>query len=114
MNRQFALFLALAALVASCSKSPSSISGRSKVFDSAPAAVKESWTRAVAFAQTNDYAGATTLLMGLRKQELTPAQSAAVDASLKTVMEAMYAAAERGDPAAKQAIDELKRRSRRE
>ena len=114
MNHQFVLFIALVALVASCSKSPSSISGRSKVFDSAPVAVKESWARAVACAQTNDYAGATILMWGLRKQELTPAQSAAVEASLKTVMEAMYAAADRGDLAAKKAIDELKKRPHRE
>jgi hypothetical protein len=114
MNHQFVLFIALVAMVASCSKSPSSIGGRSKVFDSAPTAVKESWTRAVACAQTNGYAQATILLWGLRKQELTPAQSAAVEASLKTVMEAMYAAAERGDPAGKQAVEELKRRPRRE
>ena len=112
MKYQFVLWVALVTLVASCSKSPSSIGGKSTVFDSAPAAVKESWTRAVACAQTNDYAGATILMLGLRKQELTPEQSAAVEASLKTVTEAMYEAADRGDLAAKKAIEELKNRPR--
>jgi len=41
-------------------------------------------------------------------------QSAAVEASLKTVTEAMYEAADRGDLAAKKAIEELKRRPRRQ
>jgi len=114
MKHQFVLWVALVALVASCRESPSSIGGKSKVFDRAPAAVKESWTQAVACAQTNDYAGATLLLAGLRKQELTPEQSAAVEASLKTVTQAMYEAADRGDLAAKKAIEELKRRPRRQ
>jgi hypothetical protein len=38
------------------------------------------------------------------------AQSAAVEDSLKTVKEAMYAAADRGDLAAKKVIDEVTRR----
>jgi hypothetical protein len=113
MKHLVILLTVLAALVASCSRSPSSIGGKSKAFDSAPAAVKESWTQAVACAQTNDYAAATILMKELRKQELTPEQSAAVEASLKTVMEAMYEAAERGDPAAKKAIEELNKRPRR-
>ena len=113
MKHQFVLWVALVTLVASCSKSPSSVGGQSKLFDSAPAAVRESWTQAVACVQTDDYAGATILMLGLRKQELTPDQSAAVEASLKTVTEAMYEAAARGDPAAKKAIEELKRRPRR-
>ncbi len=114
MKHQLVVWVALVSLIAGCSKGPASIAGKSKVFDSAPAAVKEFWTQAVACAQTNDYAGATLRLMELRKQELTPAQSAAVEASLKTVTEALYAAADRGDPAAQKAIDELKKRPRRQ
>jgi len=114
MKHQFVLWVALVALVASCSKSPTSIGGMSTVFDSAPAAVKESWSQAVASARTNDYVGATILLLGLRKQDLTPEQSAAVEVSLKTVTEAMYEAADRGDPAAKKAIEELKKHLRRQ
>ena len=113
MKHPFVLLVALAALAAGCSKSPSSIGGKSKVFDSASAAVRESWTQAVACAKTNDYAGATVLMMGLRKEELTPEQLATVDASLKTLTEAMYEAAGRGDPAAQKAIEELKKRPRR-
>jgi len=37
-----------------------------------------------------------------------------VEAAWKTVAEAMYQAADRGDLAAKKAIDELRRRPRRE
>ena len=113
MRHSFFVIAAVVIVAASCSKSSSSIGGNSKAFDRAPAMVKASWSKAVTCAQTNDCVGATILLKELRTQPLTPEQSAAVEASLKSVTETMYTAADRGDPAAQKAIEELKKRSRR-
>jgi hypothetical protein len=104
-------FMLLLALVAGCSKSPLGV--KSPAFDNAPAALKETWVQAVASAQTNDYAGAAIRMMGLRREQLTPEQAAAVEAALKSVTEAMYQAADRGDANALKAVEELKRRPRR-
>ena len=90
-----------------------SLDQNSKAFASAPAPLKESWTKAVACVRSKDYAGAAPLLFNLRTQSLTPDQSAAVEAAVKTVTEELWAAADRGDPAAKQAIEDLKKRARR-
>ena len=104
-------FILLLALVVGCSKNSSCV--RSTAFENAPAATKELWGQAVAAAQTNDYAGAAVRMMSLRKEQLTPEQAAALESALKTVTEAMYQAADRGDPAALKAVEELKRRPRR-
>lgn len=106
------LVVAAVACVAGCSRGPASLARNSKAFDSAPAAVRDSWNKAVACVQTNGYVGAVPLLFGLRSQPLTLEQSAAVEAVLKPVTDALYAAADRGDPAAMQAIAELKKRPR--
>jgi hypothetical protein len=101
----------LAMVLAGCGKSVSGV--KSNAFDNAQAPVKEVWVQAVACAQTNDYAGAAIRMMGLRNERLTPEQAAAVESAMKTVTEAMYQAADRGDAAALKAVEELKRRPRR-
>jgi len=115
MKKLFPFLLAVfvASGLLGCGKKTASIAAKSKAFDGAPVTVRETWNAAVARAGTNDYAGASGLLVGLRRQQLTPAQTEAVESALTTVMETVYAAAERGDPAAKAAIEEMKKRGRR-
>jgi len=97
---------------AGCGRTPAARTRATQAFANAPPPLKETWERAAASLQTNNYILAAPLLMDLRRQALSAEQAAAVDATLKPVMEALYAAADRGDAAAAQAIAALKRRPR--
>jgi hypothetical protein len=100
-------------LLAGCGKSPATVvDAQAKFFQGSPE-LKTNWDQAVAGFNARDYAGAIRPLMVLKAQNLTPEQLAAVDKAMAVVMETMYTAASKGDAAAKQAIEDLKKLPRR-
>lgn len=76
-------------------------------FDKATPELAQSWAAAVGAAKTNDYFGAETLLHQLLRQDLTAQQKQAAEHQLTIVVERLNAALDRGDPAAKAALDQL-------
>jgi hypothetical protein len=94
-----------------CGPSPSAVVERNaKAFDSAPAPLKAEWTGALAAAKTNGYCAAILTLQAIRQAPgLTAEQTTALDQTDSAIREQMTAAAQKGDPAAVKAIDELRK-----
>lgn len=81
----------------------------SKAFQSAEAGLKAAWDTAVAADKTNGYVVAiTTLQMLVAQPGLTDKQSEIARNTLTAISDKMYDAANREDPAAKQALDDLR------
>lgn len=99
-------------LLAGCGPKPGgeSIATNVHSFDNTPNAVKQRWSAVLEAAKTNDYVGAQNLLYGLSLRELTDEQRQAVSKTLAEVYQRMSTAAEKGDPAALKALEELRRR----
>jgi hypothetical protein len=111
MKLYFCICLSLAALVmAGCSKNAASLgSSNAKLFATAPAPIKAEWDKATAAIATNGYAAAILSLKNLQAQSLTPEQTKAINDTVTAVSDQMYAAANKGDAAAKQALQDLRR-----
>lgn len=77
-------------------------------FRAAPPDVKQTWERALAASQTDDYLGAHTNLVSLLGRDITPEQLVAVQNALSALNERMYAAAAKGDESARKAVAALK------
>lgn len=108
--------VAFAGLVLSgCGGNPKSAAARGdKAFQSAPAEIKSAWDTAKKAIQANDYATAITTLQNLTtNQTLSADQNHALQETATAVSDQMYAAANKGDPKAKQAIDDLRKLSGR-
>jgi len=111
--------IAVPALIAlafmGCSKSATSVGSRhAEAFQSADAQTKAIWDTALAAVKTNGFALAIVTLKSLQAQPaLTPEQLKAVNETATAVSDQMYAAANRNDPAALQAIEELRKMPRR-
>lgn len=102
----------LAGLVlVACGKSAGSVAaGKARLFASAPAETKGKWDIAAAAATTNDFALAIVTLQQLQTQtNLTAEQRQAVDQTATAVSDQMYDAANKGDPKAQKAIDDLRK-----
>ena len=98
----------MAFTVVGCSKT-SRPETAGKVFDTAPAATKERWDRAVAAAKTNDYATAIINLRLMRTEtQLTPKQAQVVEDTMTSVSAKMYEAFNRDEPGAQKAMEELR------
>ena len=82
-----------------------------KAFDSAPPEVKQMWQAALAADHTNDYAGGITLYYSLMREDLTPEQQAVVAKLSTNLKQRMSDAADKGDSAAKAAVQELRQRA---
>jgi hypothetical protein len=98
-------------LLAGCGKKDAAalISKNDAAFKSATPEVKTAWETQKAAMKTNGYAVAMTSLMGLKSAPgLSPEQSKAIDETVTAVSDQMYDAANRDDPAAKQAIEDLR------
>ncbi len=112
MKRTF-WFLALAAplLAAGCSQKagPTLSAGDKQAFDKGPPELKQVWERALAADRTNDYVVAQNLLYRLAQQPLLPEQRVAVSNETAVVSKRLYDAAEKGDDAALNAIQQLRR-----
>ncbi len=108
----FTVLLSLAVLLMpGCSKSASSVGSRNtKAFQSANPETKASWDTALAAMNTNGFVTATVALMKLQQvPSLTPDQLKAVNETVTAVSDQMYAAANKGDANAKNAIEELRK-----
>ena len=96
------------ALLTGCGQSAPKLSNRTKrVFDAAPAELKQTWDRGLQADATNDYFTAYMSFLGLSRQQLSPQQTEAVRAAMVGLNQQMYRAANKGDDAAKQAVSRL-------
>lgn len=101
-------------LLAGCgSKGPKPNSGDMKAFDNAPANVKQIWDKALAAEQDKDYATVQESLDSLGKMELTDSQKQAANARLFAFQQKLWQAAEKGDPMAVKAVQEINKRNTR-
>lgn len=92
-------------LVAGCGQHVTKVTAeQNKAFDSAPAEVKQTWEKALAADKANDYVNAAAALDSLRKMTLSDQQSQALEAERAAFGERLMQAAEKGDPAAVQAV----------
>ena len=96
-----------------CTKAGSGAPGAAEVkaFDGAKPEVKEIWEAALAADRTNDYARGLVLYYSLMREELSPEQQAVVAKVSTTLKQRMTDAAEKGDAAAKAAMEELRKRA---
>ncbi|MGA2865402.1 MAG: hypothetical protein ABSF95_13085 [Verrucomicrobiota bacterium] len=107
------LVLSLGLACAGCKKSDNQGAVDAKAFQAAAPEIKAAWDRALAAAQSNDYAAAYLTLRQLRAQsDLTPGQLEAINAQSTLVNDRMAAAAQKGDTNALQAIQEIRKASR--
>jgi len=93
------------------SKDPSKIGSQyDRLFSSADPETKACWDTAMAAMKTNGYA---VTIQSIRKMmesgKLTPEQTQAARQTATATSDKMYDAANTGDPAAKQAIDDLRK-----
>ena len=114
LNLLAALCLLLPCALAGCQKASPSADADAKLFASAAPEIKAVWDGALAAIQTNDLGGAFLALRQLRSQSgVTPAQTAAIDAHLKSINLQLATAAQNGDTNARQIFLELGHPSRR-
>lgn len=97
-------------LLAGCSKDPGAIATNgSKAFQSADAATRALWETSLAAMKTNGYAVAMLGFKQLGAQSnLTPEQAKAVGDTATALSDQMYAAANKGDANAVEAIKQLR------
>lgn len=87
---------------------------QSKTFDSAPAEVKQTWEKALAADKANDYVAAQTALDSLDKMILSDLQRKALEVESGNFGMRLWQAAEKNDPAAVKAVQEINKiKSRR-
>ena len=78
-----------------------------RAFDGATPEVKQLWTGALESAKTNGYVDCQNQLNLLLQAELTPEQRGAALREGRTMGDKLMAAADKGDPAAKEALQQL-------
>lgn len=105
------LVVSIGLVLVSCGPNPQAAASRGeKVFHSASPEAKALWTEATLSVKTNGYAPALISLGKLHALPgLTPEQTKAVEETSAAVSAKMYAAANKGDPAATQALEDLRR-----
>ncbi len=97
------------ALLVSCRAKNHSVQDAA-AFSQAPPEMKQLWDLALAASATNDYVTAQTLFFGLLREQLTPEQRQAVASASTAVNDRLSKALQAGDPSAKAALAELRRR----
>lgn len=109
MRRYFLLAGTAAVLILSgCGRATGGLASKEQhAFDNASPELAQSWATAVQASKTDDYFGAEVLLYQLLRQNLTAEQKLAVEHQLTIVIERLNAALDKGDPAAKAALDQL-------
>ncbi len=80
-------------------------------FDSASPTLAQMWQTALVAGSSNDYVTAQTLLYGLSRTDLTPEQTEAVGKEITALKQRLNAAAQKADPAALKALEELRQNS---
>jgi hypothetical protein len=89
-------------------------SAQSNAFDSAPAEVKQTWQKALAADKANDYVTANNLLDSLKTMKLDDAQTTALQTEYTAFSQRLWDAAQKNNPAAVKAAQEInKSKSRR-
>lgn len=121
--RTFSIAASLAVLVlmllasSGCNQqsTPKLTSEQLKAFDSAPADMKQTWNKALAADKANDYVNAQNLLDSLNQTNLSELQRSALEIETSTFQARLWQAAEKNDPAAVKAVQEINqaRRTRR-
>ena len=109
-------FFALALLIcAGCGDKSSQLTpNQTKIFDNAPAEVKQAWEKALSADKSNDYVAAQTLLSSLSGMVLSDAQRKVLDEERAAFGQRLMQAADKNDPAAIQAVQmALKNKNRR-
>lgn len=109
LTRQVLVIFAVLAscmVFSGCHKQADSVSG---AFSGAPPEIKAAWDQAVADDHANNYVAAVTGYHTVMEQKagLTDEQIAAVNAAALAINQRLYAAAARGDAAAKDASFKL-------
>ena len=95
-------------LVAGCGQRPAKLTAdQSKAFDSAPAEVKQTWEKALAADKANDYVAAQTALDSLDQMILSDPQRKALEVESGAFGLRLWQAAEKNDPAAVKAVQEI-------
>ena len=101
-------------LLSGCGESsPKLTATDSKTFDGAPAEVKQAWDKALVAEKANDYTTAQKLLESLRQMTLNDDQKQTLEKERTVFGAKLWAAAEKNDPAAVQAIKETQGSGRR-
>ena len=77
-------------------------------FGNSSTELKQAWEKALEADKTNDYVMTETLLYWLTRQTLTADQRQAVDNQLTAVNQRLSDAVQKGDPAARTALQELR------
>jgi hypothetical protein len=101
-------------LIAGCGQHPAKLTAeQSKAFDSAPAEVKQTWDKALAADKANDYVTAQTALDSLDQMILSDPQRKALEVESGAFGLRLWQAAEKNDPAAVQAVQEINKSKNR-
>ena len=101
-------------LLAGCGPNTTKLnSGDMKAFDNAPADVKQIWDKALAAEEAKDYVTVQDSLDSLGKMALTDPQREAANTKLFAFQQKLWQAAEKGDPAAVKAVQEINKRNTR-
>lgn len=100
----------LAVVVTACSKKPDAVGMNTTAFDSAPAAIKQSWNAAAECAAKKNYLGAATNLISVLDgaKQLSAEQNDILKKTWDELGEKTYAVAETGDKAAIAAIQAIR------
>ena len=97
-----------AALIFGCGQSSSKLTSADlKAFDGATLQLKQNWAQAHAAGATNDYVQAIVTLRAMLLRDLSKEQVQAVKDALSAFDAKMMEAVDRGDPAAKKALETL-------
>ncbi len=98
-----------ALLVCGCGEgAPKVSSSDMKTFEGAAPELKQAWVEAHAAAATNNYGSAIMKLRSMLPQNLSVEQVEAVQNALRAYNMKLLTAADRGDAAAKKAVDDLR------
>jgi hypothetical protein len=115
MRTLFTISLAFAAvlLCGGCKKNSSTGPAVAdiKAFDTAAPEVKQVWQAAMEADRTNNYAGGLALYYSLLREDLTPGQREVVARLSTSLKQRLSDAAQKGDPAAQAAMQELRQRA---
>jgi hypothetical protein len=106
--------LGLLVLAAGCQPDSTQLSsGEAKAFATAPVEVAQTWQKALAADKANDYVTAQRLLGSLQQLQLSAPQQQALAKETAAFGQRVWAAAEKNDPVAAQAIQASKTSSSR-
>lgn len=96
-------------LIAGCGQKTAKLSSAdAHQFDNAPPELAQKWQTVLNADKSNDWVTARVALYDLSREKLTPEQEQAVGNEMLSLKQRMQAAAEKGDPAALKAYEELR------